>query len=96
MRRNLSERMVDKEEDKYSHSVARERSVTLCGAPRPFAQLAQCEETYEVCRMFLAALQLTNQGNVDIVSDGSVDDGSLSLSLQLISSQVACCSHFCL
>ena len=35
--------------------------------------------TYEVCRMFLAALQLTNQGNLDLVASGSVDGGDLQL-----------------
>ena len=49
-----------------------------------FSEAAQCGETYEVCRMFLAALQLTNQGNLDLVASGSVDGGDLQLSLELL------------
>jgi len=49
-----------------------------------FTEAAQCGEKFEVCRMFLAALQLTNQGNLDLVTSGSVDAGDLQLSLQLL------------
>ena len=34
--------------------------------------------------MFLAALQLTNQGNLDLVTSGTVDGGDLQLSLELL------------
>ena len=50
----------------------------------PFAEAAQCEEKYEVARMFLAALQLTNKGNIDIVQTGKIDEGTMSLSLHLL------------
>ena len=33
-----------------------------------FSEAAQCGEKFEVCRMFLAALQLTNHGNLDLVT----------------------------
>ena len=49
-----------------------------------FSEAAQCEEKYEVCRMFLAALQLTNHGNIDLVKEGSIDDGNMSLSIHLL------------
>lgn len=60
-----------------------------------FAQLAQSEDTYEVCRMFLAALQLSNTGNVEILAEGELDSpnasgaGGLSLSLKLLSRDAA-------
>jgi len=49
-----------------------------------FSEAAQCGEKFEVCRMFLAALQLTNQGNLDLVTSGTVDGGDLQLSLELL------------
>ena len=49
-----------------------------------FSEAAQCEEKYEVCRMFLAALQLTNHGNLDLVKSGSIEAGDMALSLQLL------------
>lgn len=58
------------------------------GSVLPFAELAQCSEPYEVCRMFLAALQLTNDRNVDVIAEGSVEDGSLSLNFQLLSGEM--------
>mmetsp|Transcript_35512 Transcript_35512/g.114160 ORF Transcript_35512/g.114160 Transcript_35512/m.114160 type:complete len:228 (+) Transcript_35512:776-1459(+) len=60
-----------------------------------FAQLAQSEDAYEVCRMFLAALQLSNTGNVEIIAEGELDSpnasgaGGLSLSLKLLSRDAA-------
>ena len=50
-----------------------------------FQDLAQAAEPYEVCRAFLAALQLTNQGNVELVPSGDVDKGSMALTVNLLS-----------
>ncbi|KAL1524614.1 hypothetical protein AB1Y20_019503 [Prymnesium parvum] len=51
----------------------------------PFAEAARGEEQWEVCRMFLAALQLTNSGNINLVTEGSLDEGNLSLHVELLS-----------
>lgn len=50
----------------------------------PFAEAVQAEEQYEVCRMFLAALQLTNSGNVRLHHEGNIDDGSLKFEVELV------------
>ena len=50
----------------------------------PFAEAAQCEEKYEVARMFLAALDLTAKRNIDLVASGSIDAGDMALSLHLL------------
>jgi len=50
----------------------------------PFSEAAQCEEKWEVARMFLAALDLTAKRNIDLVPSGSIDAGDMSLSLHLI------------
>lgn len=52
---------------------------------RPFEQLVGSSDNYEVCRMFLAALQLTNQGNVELATQGSLEAGDLTLSVNLLS-----------
>ncbi len=54
----------------------------------PFAELAQSSERWEVCRMFLAALQLTNEGNVAIHWDGGAGMSALEeLSLEKLSDE---------
>jgi condensin-2 complex subunit H2 len=55
------------------------------GGPRPFAELANCTDKYEVCRMFLATLQLTNQGNVELSTAGSLETGDLEFNVNLLS-----------
>ena len=50
----------------------------------PFAELAQTGEPYEVARLFLAALQLTNWGNVELEAAGSVDGGDMTLTVNLL------------
>ena len=35
--------------------------------------------------MFLATLQLTNMGNVALSTEGNLDDGSLTLQVELLS-----------
>lgn len=52
---------------------------------RPFAELANCTNQYEVCRMFLATLDLTNRGNVELSASGSLDGGDQSLTVNLLS-----------
>ena len=47
-----------------SHSSA--QGVRVPSSYVPFAQAAQASSQAEVCRMFLAALQLTNTENVDL------------------------------
>ena len=51
------------------------------GNPAPtklFADVVGTKQPFEVCRMFLATLQLANQGNVEIIESGS-DEMSLKL-----------------
>ena len=57
------------------------------GSARPFAELANSSDKFEVCRMFLATLQLTNQGNVELEATGSVDKGDMALTVNLLSRQ---------
>ena len=51
------------------------------------SQLADATDKYEVCRMFLATLQLTNDGNVDIATSGSLDTGDLSMTVSLLNKE---------
>jgi hypothetical protein len=44
-----------------------EASAHASGASVSFAQLMAGQERFEVCRMFLAALQLANNRNIDLV-----------------------------
>ena len=55
----------------------------------PFAEAARGEEQWEVCRMFLAALQLTNSGNVELIQQGNLEEGNLSLDVKLLTTDNA-------
>ena len=55
----------------------------------PFAEAVQAAEQYEVCRMFLAALQLTNSGNVRLHHEGDLDAGTQQLHVELVSADSA-------
>ena len=37
--------------------------------------------------MFLAALDLTNKGNVELITHGSLEDGTLSLDVKLLTTE---------
>jgi hypothetical protein len=47
----------------------------------PFGEVAGAPEQFEVCRNFLAALMLVNEGNFAIHTEGNVDDGNLTFDL---------------
>ena len=47
----------------------------------PFGEVAGAPEQFEVCRNFLAALMLVNEGNLAIHTEGNVDDGNLTFDL---------------
>ena len=55
----------------------------LAGGARGFAELANCTDSYEVARMFLATLQLTNQGNIEL--DHQVGEVETTLAINLLS-----------
>ena len=54
----------------------------------PFGEAAGASEAYEVCRNFLAALQLVNDGNLAIRTEGSVDDGNLTFELACLKKEL--------
>ena len=53
----------------------------------PFGELANTPDKVEVCRLFLATLQLTNQGNVEITTKGSIETKDQSFTVSLLSRQ---------
>ena len=52
-----------------------------------FAEAAQAQSPHEVCRMFLAALQLSNWRNLDLQPSGSIETGDLELDLHLLNKE---------
>lgn len=81
------------DDDSDEHAVAKSkqarRSESGQGATTslPFAEAAQASSSYEVCRMFLAALQLTNAGNVELQTSGSLEKDDLCLTVNLLERQ---------
>ena len=81
------------DDDSDEHAVAKtkhaRRSESGQGATTslPFAEAAQASSPYEVCRMFLAALQLTNAGNVELQTSGSLEKDDLCLTVNLLERQ---------
>ena len=57
------------------------------GTNVPFGELANTPDKVEVCRLFLATLQLTNQGNVEITTKGSIETKDQSFTVSLLSRQ---------
>ena len=52
-----------------------------------FGEAAQAQKPYEVARMFLAALVLSNSENVQLHASGSLAEGNLKLDLHLLKSE---------
>ncbi|XP_067655076.1 condensin-2 complex subunit H2-like [Haliotis asinina] len=53
----------------------------------PFKRIAAGKPEFEICRLFLATLQLANVGNVEISCQGTLHDGMDKMALQLISTK---------
>lgn len=54
-----------------------------------FSDLVQDKESFEICRLFTAALQLANDRNIEISSQGEGEQCVDTMHLKLISSQMA-------
>lgn len=55
------------------------------GKTVPFKKLVQGKPTFEIARMFLAALMLANTGNVRIEEKGELDEGMDKFEMELLS-----------
>lgn len=68
----------------FHRSARRPKSVDGSTPSLPFEDAVCSSSTHEVSRMFLAALQLTNEGNVDLSTTGNVDNGDLVLTVTML------------
>ncbi|XP_064603130.1 condensin-2 complex subunit H2-like [Liolophura sinensis] len=53
----------------------------------PFRHIASGKKVYEVCRLFLATLQLANNYNVKIECEGKLEEGMDKMELELLSTK---------
>ncbi|XP_046360686.2 condensin-2 complex subunit H2-like [Haliotis rufescens] len=53
----------------------------------PFKRIAAGKPEFEICRLFLATLQLANVGNLEISCQGTLHEGMDKMALQLISTK---------
>ena len=77
---NFSKRLPALKHAKYSE----EGGDAEVGTKIEFAAAAQSEEKFEVCRMFMAALELAKKGNLDLSTEGNLEDGNQALYLRLL------------
>ena len=73
-----TDRLLEAFDNNAGKTVASEQS-TLS-----FSDAAQCSQPYDVCRMFLASLMLSNSGNVELQASGSVETGEMQLTVNLL------------
>lgn len=61
-------------------------SPTAAGTPIPFGSIVGGRNSYEVCRLFLASLQLANNGNVELVhAKTAAEQAHVPFQMQLLS-----------
>ena len=64
------------------------KSTTETETPVNFARIAEKKPTHEVCRLFLATLQLANMGNIEIQGGSSTLEQCDSFGIKLLSDEI--------
>lgn len=76
MERTIHQRKVRNDDEDNNKNADLKSSQSL-----DFREITQGCPSFEVCRMFLAALSLNNSGNIRFVNKNDSDEGYLSLEL---------------
>ncbi|KAL5503179.1 hypothetical protein EMCRGX_G010088 [Ephydatia muelleri] len=75
----------------YGANVLKELAARQCkgSSVSLFSSLVGGKESYEICRLFAATLQLANDHNVNVIISCSKDEPLQSMALQLLSTRMA-------
>ena len=78
-----------KEDEQVAHTAKQARGSGGSGGSggsatsRPFEMLAQTDSKFEICRMFMTALELAHTKNIDLDASGSLEKGEMALTVSL-------------